>query len=62
MAALQVSSSDLDQLVVYLSGAGETPVELTTTYLNQLYRLSQLPNLLRLRISEFFRLLELMNT
>ncbi|MEM9483355.1 MAG: neuraminidase-like domain-containing protein [Cyanobacteria bacterium P01_F01_bin.116] len=60
MAALQVSSGDLDQAVAYLSTATETPVELTTSYLNQLYRLTQLPKTLRLSLPEFFRLLQLL--
>jgi hypothetical protein len=59
MAALQVSSQDLDRIVQYLSGS-ETPVELDNTYLTQLYRLAQIAKALRLQLRELFRLLELM--
>ncbi|MDJ0573156.1 MAG: neuraminidase-like domain-containing protein, partial [Pleurocapsa sp. MO_192.B19] len=58
MAALQVSSQDLDRIVEYLSGS-ETPVELDNTYLTQLYGIAQIARTLRLQVQELFRLLEL---
>ena len=60
MGALQVSNPDLDKLVAYLSG-DETIVTLDSEYLTQLYRLTQLPRLLRVTVTEFLVLLTQMS-
>ena len=59
MGALQLSSDDLDRVVALVSGT-ETPVEVDTPYLQQLYRLSQIPRVLRLTVSEYLVLLEML--
>ncbi|ESA33674.1 virulence plasmid kda a protein [Leptolyngbya sp. Heron Island J] len=59
MGALQLSSDDLDRIVALVSGT-ETPVEVDTPYLRQLYRLSQIPRVLRLTVDEYLVLLEML--
>ena len=59
MGALQLSSDDLDRVVALVSGT-ETPVEVDTPYLQQLYHLSQIPRVLRLTVSEYLVLLEML--
>jgi cob(I)alamin adenosyltransferase len=60
MGTLQVSSDDLDRLVRWIDNTA-TVIELDSLHLNQLYRLAQLPRVLRLTVQDFLRLLTLMN-
>ncbi len=58
MGSLQISSEDLDRLARWISNT--TPViELDSQNLNHLYRLSQIPKVLRLNVQDFLRLLNL---
>jgi hypothetical protein len=59
MGALQLSSDDLDRVVALVSGT-ETPVEVDIAYLQRLYRLSQLPRVLRLTVREYLIVLEML--
>lgn len=58
MGALQVSNQDLNRLVQWINDSA-TVFELDSRHLTSLYRLSQIPKVLRLTVQNFLRLLEL---
>lgn len=59
MGALQVSSEDLIRLVRWMNNTAPE-IELDSRNLTRLYRLSQIPKVLRLTVQDFLRLLSLM--
>ncbi len=61
LAALRVSDQQLKLLIAILSGESASLVVLNRDYLLQLYRLAQLPRVLRLDLPQLTRLLKLMN-
>ncbi|QZZ22722.1 hypothetical protein J5X98_10380 [Leptothermofonsia sichuanensis E412] len=58
MGALQVSNEDLNRLVQWINDSA-TVFELDSRHLTHLYRLSQIPKVLRLTVQNFLRLLTL---
>lgn len=58
MGALQVSNEDLNRLVQWINDSA-TVFELDSRHLTRLYRLSQIPKVLRLTVQNFLRLLAL---